>query len=80
MKTLTVDSYKRVRVPTAKPGQVFSFQPKEDGTVVLVPVKAKGQKEPFPPGSLLKYFTGKLGKERDELETILVRGCVQEPE
>jgi hypothetical protein len=74
VKTVTVDDRKRVRVPNAKPGQVFAFEPKEDGTVVLVPVKAD-QKEAFPRGSLLKYFT----PEKNAEELALMAGCVQGP-
>lgn len=41
MTTVTVDDRKRVRIPTAKPKQVFSFQPNADGSVLLVPVQEK---------------------------------------
>ena len=75
MHTITVDDKKRVRIPDAKPGQVFAIEPTGNGGFNLQPVKGETT-EPFPPGSLLKYFT----KERDELETILARGCVQGPE
>jgi hypothetical protein len=54
--TLTADSRKRVRIPDAKPGQVFSYEHQGDGSIVLVPVKAE-TKERFPKGSMLKYFT-----------------------
>lgn len=79
MKTLTADPYKRVRINSARPGQVFACTENADGTILLTPMKAEA-KEPFPPGSLVKYFTGELGRERNELESILVKGCVQEPE
>ena len=53
-----------------------------DGTIVLVPVKEGEQPdgEMFPQGSLLKYFTGALGRERDERDASLLSGCVQGPE
>jgi hypothetical protein len=73
--TVVVDSKKRVRLPKAKPGQVFALEPQDDGSLVLLPIKEPKRKEPFPPGSLRKCFN----KERDELEAILVRGCVQGP-
>ncbi len=73
--TIIVDRKKRVRLPEAKPGQVFSLETQEDGSLVLIPAKNPKRKELFTPGSLLKYMT----KERDELETILARGCIQEP-
>ena len=75
MTTLTVDDRKRVRLPSARPGQVFSFEPNADGSITLVPVKAQ-RSEMFPRGSLLKYFTP--AKNKEELE--LLKGCVQEPE
>ena len=79
MKTLTADPYKRVRLNSAKPGQVFACTENADGSITLTPMKVEA-KEPFPPGSLLKYFSGQLGKERDELESALAKGCVQGPE
>ena len=75
LTTLTVDAKKRVRLPDAKPGQVFSVEGTSEAGFTLIPVKVDSS-EPFPPGSLLKYFTD----ERDELETILAKGCVQGPE
>ena len=80
MTTLTVDDRKRVRIPTAKPKQVFSFQPNADGSVLLVPVQEKEPTELFPPGSLLKYFSGELGRRRNERDASLLSGCVQAPE
>ena len=50
-----------------------------DGSISLKPVKT-ATKERFPKGSLTKYFTGKLGRERNELETELLKGCAQGPE
>jgi hypothetical protein len=41
MKTLTVDDRQRIRLPKAKAGQVFAYQPNSDGTIKLVPVIAK---------------------------------------
>jgi hypothetical protein len=41
MKTLTVDDRQRIRLPKAKPGQVFAYEPNSDGTIKLVPVIAK---------------------------------------
>ncbi len=75
MKTLTVDDHKRVRIPDAKPRQVFSYEPESDGTIRLVPVKAEA-KEQFPRGSLLKYLT----PERDKEQLAILKGCVQAPE
>jgi len=71
MTTLTVDDRKRVRLPSARPGQVFSFEPNTDGSITLVPMKAQ-RREMFPRGSMLKYFTPTKNKE--ELE--LLKGCV----
>jgi hypothetical protein len=41
MKTLTVDDRQRVRLPKAKPGQVFAYEPNSDGTIKLVPLVPK---------------------------------------
>jgi hypothetical protein len=41
MKTLTVDDRQRVRLPKAKAGQVFAYEPNLDGTIRLVPVVPK---------------------------------------
>jgi len=41
MKTLTVDDRQRVRLPKAKAGQVFAYEPNSDGTIKLVPVIPK---------------------------------------
>jgi hypothetical protein len=41
MKTLTVDDRQRIRLPKAKAGQVFAYEPNSDGTIKLVPVIPK---------------------------------------
>ena len=41
MKTLTVDDRQRIRLPKAKAGQVFAYEPSSDGTIKLVPVIPK---------------------------------------
>ena len=57
MDTVTVDEYQRVQLKTAKPGQVFSFEQKPDGTIVLreaarneirllKPIRVKGKLHP----------------------------------
>ena len=75
MKTLTADPYKRIRINSAKPGQVFAVTEHPDGTILLRPMKPSA-KEPFPPGSLSKYFTG----EKDDEEAAILKGCAQGPE
>ena len=75
MKTLTVDAHKRVRIPNARPRQVFAYETNIDGTVTLTPVKAD-LKTRFPRGSLLKYMTPK----RDKEQLAILKGCVQGPE
>ena len=75
MKTLTVDAQKRVRIPDAKPRQVFAYESTSDDTVTLTPLKAQ-RKERFPRGSLLKYLT----PERDKERLAILKGCVQAPE
>jgi len=41
--TATVDDRKRVRIPDAKPGQVFSVEPEPNGAIRLVPVVRQDQ-------------------------------------
>ena len=66
MKTLTVDAYKRIRIPDAKPKQVFTYKNEGDGRLVLTVVRAEAQ-EAFPRGSLLKYLTPERNREIEEL-------------
>lgn len=75
MKTLTVDAYKRVRIPDVAPRTKFAYQNNGDGTITLTRVTAE-RKERFPRGSLLKYLTPAKAKE----ELVLLKGCVQGPE
>ena len=73
MQTLKVDTRKRVLLSGTKPGQVFSRHDNLDGSIVLVPVKEVDRAgEMFPPGSLLKYFTGTLGRKRDKRDSSLL--------
>ncbi len=75
MKALTVDDQKRIRIPDAKPRQVFAYENHGNGTITLTEVKAE-RKERFPRGSLVKYLTPQ--RDREQLE--ILKGCVQEPE
>lgn len=70
MKTVKVDSSRRVRIADAKPRQVFAYENNGQGTITLTIVKG-GRKEPFPPGSLKKYVT----RESDEEMLNLLKGC-----
>jgi len=72
VKTLIVDDKKRIRLPDAKPKQVFSYANNGDGSITLTAV-TEDRAEPFPPGSLLKYFT----PEKDAEELALISGCLQ---
>jgi hypothetical protein len=72
--TVTTDKYKRVRLPDAKPQQVFAYANAGDGSITLTPVKAE-RKPAFPRGSLLKYLT----PERDKEQLAILSGCVQTP-
>jgi hypothetical protein len=54
MVTVKADNRRRVQLPDVKPGQIFSLDNHGDGTITLTVVKAE-RKEPFPPGSLVKY-------------------------
>jgi hypothetical protein len=73
VKTLTVDDHKRIRIPDAKPRQVFSYEPDSDGSIRLVPVKAEA-KERFPRGSLKKYITAESNREMLQI----LKGCTSE--
>ena len=74
MQTVTADKYKRIRIPDAKPQQVFAYANTGDGSIVFTPVKAE-RKEAFPRGSRLKYSTAEKNKE----ELDLLAGCIQGP-
>jgi hypothetical protein len=78
MHTVVADKWKRVRIPDAKPKQVFAYTNNGDGSITLMEVQ-EDRKPRFPKGSLLKYFTGEAGKERDKLETAIASGCLQGP-
>jgi hypothetical protein len=70
MKTLRVDNQKRIRIPDAKPRQVFTYEINRDGTITLREVKVE-MREPFPPGSLKRYVTAERNKELLEI----FKGC-----
>jgi len=72
MKTLTVDAYRRVRLPNAKPRTRFAYEDRRDGTIMLTEVKSEA-KETFPRGSLMKYLTPK----RDKEQLAILKGCVR---
>jgi hypothetical protein len=74
MQTLKADAKQRVRIPGAKPHQVFAYTNNGQGTFVLTAVSSKTAPR-FPRGSLLKYFTAE--KNSEELE--ILKGCVQGP-
>src|SRR5258708_36053420 len=72
MSTVTADDRKRVRIPDAKPGQVFSYENNADGSVTLTPIKIE-EKHRFPRGSLKKYITPESNRGIREI----LKGCVQ---
>jgi hypothetical protein len=69
--TLIVDSKKRVRLPDAKPNQVFAYERRGDGQFLLTRLVKEEPAESFPRGSLRKYFTRAKAKE----ELALLKGC-----
>jgi hypothetical protein len=71
MKTLTVDDHQRVKLPKAKPGQVFTYEPGTDGTIKLVPVVT----EPAP-----KRVFAKLTNKGGKLIFELPKGYKLDPE
>jgi hypothetical protein len=48
VKTLTVDDYKRIRIPDVKPRTKFAYENHGDGILTLTEVRAEAR-EPFPP-------------------------------
>ena len=79
MHTLKADPKQRVRLPDAKPGQVFAYEKLGKGHYSLVLVEKTKRQPRFPKGSLLKYFTGELGRKRNAEETAIASGCMQGP-
>ncbi len=71
VKTLTVDARKRIRIPDAKPRQLFAYENNGDGTLTLTQVKTEVQ-ERFPSGSLKKYLTA----DRDKEQLSILKNCV----
>lgn len=41
MDTIKTDDYKRLRIPHAQPGSVYSYFPNPDGSILLTPVIEK---------------------------------------
>jgi hypothetical protein len=70
VKTLKVDENKRVRIPDAKPGQVFAYENNGNGSRTLTEVKAQAA-DPFPPGSLKEFVTPEGNKEMLQI----LKGC-----
>jgi len=77
--TLKAGPKQRVRLPEAKPGQVFAYEKQGEGRFVLTLVVKTEAKPRFPRGSLLKYFTGAAGRKRNKLESEIASGCLQGP-
>ena len=71
--TITADKAKRVRIPDAKPGQVFAYISNGDGSITLTPVEA-AVKEPFPEGSLAYLCTSERDAENTEIAKAFVVG------
>ena len=76
MKTLTVDDQQRIRMPDAKPRQVFAYENHGDGHVTLTLVEA-ANRDPFPKGSLRKYLTA---ESNEELAVLAKSSSLQLPE
>jgi len=70
VKILTTDAHKRIRIPDARPRQVFAYENTGDGRRILTEIKAESA-EPFPPGSLRHYVT----PERDAEMLDVLKGC-----
>jgi hypothetical protein len=70
-RTVKADERGRVVLPGAKQAQVFRVERPIEGHYVLILQVDQAQPEPFPPGSLLKYFT----TARNRGEETLLKGC-----
>ena len=77
MVTLKADNRRRVQLPKAKPGQVFIYEDIGDGSVKLTLVKAEA-KEPFPEGSLAKYWTKEYNAQMSEIAKATIIGVPKE--
>ncbi len=77
--TITADKAKRVRIPDAKPGQVFAFTNNGDGSFTLTPVEPT-VKEPFPKGSLAYLCTPERDAEITEIAKAFVVGVPKDRE
>jgi hypothetical protein len=66
VKTLTVDDHKRIRIPDAKPRQIFAYENEGNGRLVLTVVRAEAQ-EAFPRGSLKKFITPAYNRHIEQL-------------
>lgn len=75
MKTLTVDAHKRIRIPDARPRQVFAYENHGNGMLILTEVKPHIQ-EPFPPD----YDFGITDEFNRELTTLAKGSSLQLPE
>jgi hypothetical protein len=75
MKTLTVDAHKRIRIPDAKPRQVFAYENTGNGRLVLTEVKAEAA-ELFPPD----YDFGITDESNRELTALAKGSSLQLPE
>ena len=71
MHTLIVDSKKRIRLPDARPNEVFAYERQGNGRFLLTRVVKEQPAELFPRGSLKKYFTRAKAKQ----ELVLLKGC-----
>lgn len=71
MHTLIVDSKKRIRLPDAKPNQVYAYEEQGEGRFLLTRVAKTEPPEAFPRGCLRKYLTREKAKE----EMALLKGC-----
>ena len=69
--TLIVDAKKRIRLPDARPNQVFAYERHGEGQFLLTRLIKEEAAESFPRGSLKKYLT--RAKAREELA--LLKGC-----
>ena len=70
MHTLIVDAKKRVRLPDARPNQVFAYERQGEGRFLLTRLVKEESAEPFPRGSLRKYLTPAKAEE----ELALLKG------
>ena len=79
MITVKADDRRRVVLPGAKPRQEFTYLERENGTVILTPVKPAKKQRHGEAGPQPRVVMGKLVKRGNALVMELPPGCAATP-